>query len=258
VTPFDVANGAKASNHHYRKGSSEGNAIFSSQVHYLDHLVGKILRCVEETGQADNTIVIFTSDNGTTSSAKGKGVEFGVHVPFVVVGPGIKQRGMASALMDFTDVLPTLADFAGAQLQPGQKVDGISLVPFLKGESEESKDVIYSFPGVSRIVRTRDYLLEAVTPFYGYPKGRFYKTHGGFDGKTYENITHDPEFRGLREGRFQNLLDDMVYPLPGSSDDPKWKSNSVLQQGHKYFTAKNRKSQHLDLPRYYQFYDPSF
>ena len=218
VTPFDVAKGAKASNRHYRKGSPEGNEIFSSQVRYLDHLVGKIIRCLEETGQLEETVVIFTSDNGTTSSAKGKGTEYGVHVPFVVMGPGIQKRGMVPQLMDFTDVLPTLADFGSAQLEPEQHVDGISLKPFLLGRSEKTKPVIYSFPGVSRVVRTEDHLLEAVCPFYGFDQGRFYKTNGSFDGRGYENITHHPEYKDLRNGRFQSYLDAVAYPLPGAMD----------------------------------------
>ena len=49
----------------------------------MDALVGRIVDTVERQGILDNTIIIYTSDNGTTSSSKGKGVEYGVHVPFV-------------------------------------------------------------------------------------------------------------------------------------------------------------------------------
>jgi hypothetical protein len=255
ITPIEVAAGATPDNRHFKKGSPEGRAVFDNQVRYMDQLIGKIIRQVEEAGIADNTIIIYSSDNGTTSSSKSKGVEYGVHVPFVVAGAGIRPRGMVDQLMDFTDVLPTLADFAGSPLADGV-VDGVSLKPFLTGASEKTKPVIYSFPGPTRLVRTEEFLLEAVCPLYDRPQGRFYKTNGSYDGKRYENITHNPEFAAVRE-QFVEYLDRYPTVLPNSFDYPVWQ-NPSMQQGYKHFTNPKTRKNHLSLPMEYRFYDPSF
>ncbi len=255
VTPIDVAAGATPANTHYAKGKPEGAKIFKNQVAYIDRLVGRVVDAVEAAGVADNTIIIYASDNGTTASSKGKGVEYGVHVPFVVAGPGIKRRGLAAALMDFTDVLPTLADFAGAEIPANQPVAGVSLKPFLTGTSEETKDVIYAHPGISTLVRTRDYLLEAVCPLYGQPRGRFYRTHGSYDGRGYENVTHDPEHAKMRKA-FDGYLACIPSLLPESFDDPVWQEK--LRTGFKHFDSEGQRRHHLSLPHDYKPYDPSF
>lgn len=255
VTPIDVANGMELSNKNYKKATPEGRAIFDSQVRYMDQLIGKIVKQVEDAGIAENTIIIYSSDNGTTSSAKSKGVEYAVHVPFVVAGAGIKPRGMVQQLMDFTDVLPTLADFGGSPVPDGI-VDGVSLKPFLTGASERTKPVIYSFPGPTRLVRTEDYLLEAVCPLLGKAQGRFYKTNGSYDGRGYENITHNPEFAEMR-ARFDAYLDRYPTRLPDSFDDPIWKQ-PAMQRGYQHFKSDKISRNHLTLPAEYQFYDSSF
>ncbi|TLX71824.1 hypothetical protein E9993_19790 [Labilibacter sediminis] len=256
VTPIDVENGAKPSNQHFRNGSVEGYKIFLNQINYADQLVGKILDTVQKQGIADNTIIIFASDNGTTSSAKSKGVEYGVHVPFVVMGAGIKKRGGTDELIDFTDVLPTLADFAQTEIPQKYSIDGTSMMPFLTGKSDKTKDIIFAQPGVASLVRTKEFLLEAVSPLYGYPNGRFYKTNGSYDGKGYENITHNESYKKDR-ALFETYLKQMSSRLPLSFNDPVWKTNQ-LKRGYKHFNNDKQRKTHLALPRKYQFYDPSF
>lgn len=230
--------------------------MFRAQVNYADKMAGKVVAKVEEMGIADNTIILYSSDNGTTASAKGKGVEYGVHVPFMVAGAGIKRRGMTPELMDFTDVLPTLVDFAGATVPEKFNVDGTSLKPFLAGKSGSTKEAIYAFPGPARLVRTKDFMLEAVCPLYGKPQGRFYKTNGSWDGRGYENVTHNPEFAAERN-KFDALMTEYPTRLPDSWDDPLWQDPS-MQKGYKFFNNPRREIQHLKLPAGYRFYDPSF
>lgn len=255
-TPDLVARGEPATNESFKKGSEKGMKMFLAQMNYADKLVGKVVKKVEEMGIADNTIILYSSDNGTTSSAKGKGVEYGVHVPFIVAGAGIKQRGMTTELMDFTDVLPTLAEFAGAAIPEKYNVDGTSLKPFLTGASESTKPVIYSFPGPTRLVRTKEFMLEAVCPLYDQPQGRFYKTNGSWDGRGYENITHNPEFAGERK-RFERLLRQYPNQLPDSWDAPLWKDASMAK-GFKFYTNPKTAEKHLQLPIDYKFYDATF
>ncbi len=255
VTPIDVANGAKPSNESFRSGAEPGKSIFKNQIHYLDMLVGKIIKKVEAAGIADNTIIIFTSDNGTTASAKSKGVEYGVHIPFMVAGAGIKKRGMTDELIDFTDVLPTLAGFAKTSVPKKYTIDGKDHSAFFYGKSNHTKPVIFAQPGLASLVRTKDYLLEAVCPLYDHPKGRFYKTNGSLDGRGYENITHDVTYVKER-ANFESYLEATSSKLPTSFEDPLWKKE--LKKGYKHFTSPQQKRYHLSLPKLYQFYDPSF
>jgi arylsulfatase A len=255
VTPIDVAEGMEKSNVNHRHRTETGQKIFKNQIKYADNLVGKILKTIEKSGIENETIVIFTSDNGTTSSAKSKGVEYGVHIPFMVKGPGIKKRGLTDELIDFADVLPTLAEFAGTTVPSKYKVDGKSAAPFLTGKSDTTKEAIYAQPGLASIVRTKEYLLEAVCPLYGHPKGRFYKTNGSFDGRGYENITHNTTFTTQRSA-FDDYLDFMSSKLPTSFEDPLWKGK--LKTGFKHFNSKQQRRSHLRLPLNYQFYDPLF
>ena len=68
-----VQNGKEPSNYHY-KHASKGELKFYNQVRYMDKLVGDIVNTIKDEGILDNTIIIYSSDNGTTSSAKAKGV----------------------------------------------------------------------------------------------------------------------------------------------------------------------------------------
>ncbi len=255
VTPIGVDQGKEPSNEHFRSGAEPGETIFKNQINYLDQLVGKIIKTVENQGIADNTIIIFASDNGTTASAKSRGVEYGVHVPFMVAGAGIKQRGMTDELMDFTDVLPTLGAFAQTNIPSKYNVDGTNIKDFLTGDSNSTKEVIYAQPGLASLVRSKDYLLEAVCPLYGYPEGRFYKTNGSFDGREYQNITHSSEYTERRK-LFESYLEIYQSKLPTSFDDPIWEDE--LKKGFKHFNSKQQRKNHLSLPRKYKFYDEKF
>lgn len=253
VTPYEVAEGAEPSNKHYRSGSELGLEYFHSQIRYADMLVGKIIDKLKEVGEYENTIIIYTSDNGTTSSAKTKGVEYGVHIPMVMGGGVVKQRGLTDELIDFTDILPTLADFAQTQIPT--RCDGVSAKDFITGKKDETKPVIYAQPGVTSLVRTKDFLLEAVSPIYGKPEGRFYKTNGSFDGRGYENITHDENYKEER-AKFDEYLKNHSSKLP-LFDDPEWDKNPLIK-GKKLWQSEERVRSHHRLPLKYNFYDASF
>ncbi len=255
-TPDDVKNGAIASNALVKRATEQGQKNFLSQIHYADKLVGKIVKKIQDLGIEEETYIIYASDNGTTGSAKGKGVEYGAHVPFVVAGADVKQREMTDELMDFTDVLPTIAELAGAKIPTHFNVDGTSMAAFLTGKSDQTKPVIYSFPGPATLVRTKDYLLEAVAPIYGREEGRLYKTNGSHDGRGYENITHNPEYASIKK-QFIAHLKAMPNPLPTSFEHPDWNSKR-MKKGKKFFDSKKRSIRVLELPKEYKFYDESF
>lgn len=120
-----------------------------AMVRYMDLLVGKLVKALDELALRENTIIVFTTDNGSAfggtrngrkfDSGKAKKWEHGVCMPFVVNGPGRVPAGVATdALTDFTDLLPTFADLAGAKL-PEDVVDGVSIAPVILGEMNDSK-----------------------------------------------------------------------------------------------------------------------
>ena len=113
----------------------------------LDHHVGRIFAELKASGEWDNTIIIFTGDNGLSMGEHGLfGKQNlyelgGMHVPFVIAGPGI-PKGRSDALVYLMDLFPTFADFAGAKLPDG--VDGKSLRPIIEGKAAKVRDVLYT------------------------------------------------------------------------------------------------------------------
>ena len=100
-------------------------------IEHLDKLIGKLVARTKKIGIYDNTYFIFCADNGTAVTAKYRGVERGVRVPFVVQGPGIKKRGLTDELTDFSDIAPTLLGMAGTTPPTATAFHCNSLLPFL-------------------------------------------------------------------------------------------------------------------------------
>jgi arylsulfatase A-like enzyme len=127
--------------------TKQQNADYYSCVTGLDHHVGRIFAELKASGQWDNTIIIFSGDNGLSLGEHGlfgkqNLYEFGgMHVPLVVAGPGI-PKGRSEAFVYLMDLFPTFADLAGAKIPEG--VDGKSLVPILKGKQPKVRDVLYT------------------------------------------------------------------------------------------------------------------
>jgi arylsulfatase A-like enzyme len=124
----------------------------------LDRHVGQIVAKLEEQGLADNTLIIFTSDNGPhleggadpdffDSNGPLRGYkrdlyEGGIRVPMIAYLPGTVAAGESDHVSAFWDVLPTLADLAGAPVP--DDIDGISMLPTLTGQGgQEQHDHLY-------------------------------------------------------------------------------------------------------------------
>jgi len=147
-----------------RVGGGQTNATYAAMIESLDAAVGRILRALEDTGVADQTLVIFTSDNGglvlgknpPTSNAplragKGSPYEGGHRVPLIVKWPGVTVPGSTSAepVMGI-DLHPTLLEAAGLPKDyiAARGFDGVSLVPILKDPAVPSdralnRDALY-------------------------------------------------------------------------------------------------------------------
>lgn len=129
---------------------------FADMVQYMDKIIGKIVAKLDEHGLRENTLIIFTGDNGTDKpivtkwrgrevvGGKGQVNDFGARVPLVVNWPGtIKPAVQETELVEFSDILPTLCEVAGAALPENYPGDGLSLWPVLSGEGTRNKEYVY-------------------------------------------------------------------------------------------------------------------
>jgi arylsulfatase A len=137
-----------------RKGA-EAMKNFPDMVAYLDKVVGRLVEHLKKEGLWENTLFVFTGDNGTgkgvksvldgktVSGDKGNTTTLGTHAPLIVSWPGKAKARVCDDLVDFTDILPTLAAAAGADLPNGVTLDGRSFLPQVKGETGDPRDSIF-------------------------------------------------------------------------------------------------------------------
>lgn len=123
---------------------------YYANVSYFDDQLGKLLTTLEETGRADDTIVIVTSDHGDMLGDRGAWFKMSFHersarVPLVVAGPGVTNTQVANACSHL-DLLPTLLDVAGAE-QPDNNLPGRSLVPSWSGELDPIDETFGEYTG---------------------------------------------------------------------------------------------------------------
>jgi arylsulfatase A-like enzyme len=183
---------------------------FKANVEYMDKLVGRIVEALESTGLRENTVVFFTGDNGTGGQGKGQYTELGARVPMIVNCPGVvKPSKPSDELVDLSDILPTLADFAGAK--PPSGIDGRSFAPLLRGENGPTREWIYSYLADRQILRTKRWLPEDNGP--GHP-GRFFDCGNSRDGTGYQDVTDstDPDVLAAKK-RFKEILADKPLPI---------------------------------------------
>lgn len=145
-----------------RAGEIQTNPIYAAMIEEMDSHVGRLLTGLDELKLSENSIVIFTSDNGglsvvegpntpATSNAplrEGKGYmnEGGIRVPLIVRWPaGIKADTTCHTPVCSIDWMPTFQELAHADVRLPD-VDGISLVPLLKGEELPARDLYWHYP----------------------------------------------------------------------------------------------------------------
>jgi arylsulfatase A len=145
----------------WREAVNEPRGTYMTQkywdafVRYTDKMVGRLVATLDETGQREKTLILWTADNGTHTGivsefdgrpyrgGKGGTKDNGTHVGFIASWPGVIKPGQISdALVDFSDVLPTLSGAAGIPTPPD--IDGVSLLPVFLGKPEaRKKEAIY-------------------------------------------------------------------------------------------------------------------
>ena len=135
---------------------AQKNAAYAAMVESLDEAVGTIVAKLDELKLSENTVIIFTGDNGgligptdnkPARVGKGSAYEGGVRVPLFIVAPGIAKAGSTCAEPVVTpDLFATMIELAGVKDDPrdNAKVDGLSLVPLLKDPAATlARDEIY-------------------------------------------------------------------------------------------------------------------
>jgi arylsulfatase A-like enzyme len=177
----------------------EGIRHFRAYCTYLDELFGRVLARLEETGQADNTLVLYCADHGDYCGEHGlfaKGIPCfrgAYHVPAVVRWPaGVSRPGRrVDELVSLADFGPTFLDLAGVEVD--RHLTGQSLAPFLKGESPGAwRDALHTqCNGVElyytqRSVRTRDWKYV----FNGFDRDELYDLRA--DPDEMANLAGDP------------------------------------------------------------------
>ncbi len=118
-------------------------ALYYSTVRRADDCVGEILRALEESGESDDTVVVFLSDHGMPLPfAKTQLYYHSTRTPWIVRWPGVTKAGATDErhLISAIDLLPTLLDIAGIAHPDG--LEGRSIVPLLKRESQTGRDFI--------------------------------------------------------------------------------------------------------------------
>ena len=179
-------------------GVSEGG-LYGDTVEELDHHTGRLLDAIDELGLRDNTVVIFTTDNGPWNNlqealrrkhdgqiawgssgplreGKGSTYEGGLRVPCIVRWPGHVPAGRTSdAIFATIDFLPTFGRLAGFQSPDDRVIDGVDQTELLLGSDEGGRDDYFYFcQGEMHGVRRGNWklLLPDREKFYGYVKDR--------------------------------------------------------------------------------------
>ncbi len=128
-------------------------------INYLDYQLWRYREKLQDLGVDDNTIIIFTADNGTGGYGKNSSIQQkGCHVPFIFYAPGMTKKGQQNILVTIADILPTLAELSGYQIPEDYEVNGKSLVPYLFTDEEEHRDWIYCYRGPEQIIRSHNVL----------------------------------------------------------------------------------------------------
>jgi len=141
----------------------ENISDYYAMVTHVDKQIELILAALEESGQADSTMIIFTSDHGLAVGRHGlmgkqNQYDHSIRAPFIVKGPGVPAGTSAPGMFYLNSVFPTAAELAGIEIP--DSVEAPSIVPLIRGEKDAAYDSVYGgYRHFQRMVRTQDYKL---------------------------------------------------------------------------------------------------
>lgn len=134
-----------------RKGPGVENPTYAAMIEGMDLAIGKLLQAIDDQGLRDNTLVIFTSDNGPFDAnvkplraEKGYLYEGGIRVPMMVRWPSHVRVGQKDSTPVITmDIHATILEAAGLAADPGNQPDGVSLLSLFRNQSKLDRDAIF-------------------------------------------------------------------------------------------------------------------
>lgn len=171
---------------------TQDNPVYAGLVESMDDAIGLVLNTLDEMGLAENTIVVFTSDNGGVAAGdafstsnlplragKGNQYEGGIREPYFIKVPWLKDAVAESHTpVSGPDFYPTILELIGAKLKPNEHNDGVSLLPLLNGGEIEERPLVWHYPHYgnqggepSSIIRFGDWKL---IHFYEGPRQELY------------------------------------------------------------------------------------
>jgi arylsulfatase A-like enzyme len=158
---------------HFKGRSEQG--LYGDVIMELDHYIGVLLQFLEESGISQQTLVVFTSDNGPSGVAapplhggKGSTWEAGFRVPLIVKWPGVVPPGIeCHALATMMDFMPTFARIAGAKIPQDRKIDGHDIWSLITGRQSKSPYkafYYYGRDGKQAAMRQGDWKIHLLEP----------------------------------------------------------------------------------------------
>ncbi|HBV66300.1 MAG TPA: arylsulfatase [Rhodopirellula sp.] len=217
----------------YKGDLNDPQRHFRDMAAYADKMVGQIVKQLDESGVRDNTLLIFTGDNGTdkpivtpwngTKVVGGKGTmtDTGTRVPMIANWPGgISKPGrVADDLIEFVDIMPTLCEVTGAHLPDNYPGDGTSITSIMDAKaSTRVKDWIYIWYRGNVMVRDKQYSLVAKTDG---TNAVFKRYQGPFDGVKIADSKLTKKERMIKD-QFMSTLSNLAQTRLTSVDEEMW------------------------------------
>ena len=201
----------------------EGKDLFADNVTYIDKLIGKVVAEVDRLGLRENTVLVFSGDNGTLkgkmstiggrlmTGGKGTMLEGGARVPLIVNWKGQTPKGrVVHDLVDFSDFLPSFAEFGRAKLPSGVKIDGRSFAPQSLGQKGQPREWAYVQLGPDFYAKDHNWKLNQSGELFDMKKAPFEEKLVAAEGAPPEAVQ--------ARARLQKVLDEL-NPLGGIRDD---------------------------------------
>jgi len=182
-------------------------AYYYALITLIDEQVGRVVDHLRETGELDNTVVVFCSDHGDFAGEHGLvrknvGISEAVHrVPFVWRWPeGVEQGAVEDGLVETVDFFPTVCDLL--DVPTPDPVQGRSLAETLSGEGAVDREAVFCERGHLKTVRTERWKL---THYVGSDEGELYDMAA--DPWEHHNLFEDPDYRDVKVDLLERLLD---------------------------------------------------
>jgi arylsulfatase A-like enzyme len=246
---------------------TQDNPLYAGMMESMDAAVGMVLNALQESGQAENTVVIFTSDNGGVSSGdgyatsalpmrggKGRQWEGGIRQPFYISVPGKTSGLRTAALASAIDFFPTLVELAGGD--PNNfDVDGLSLVPALEGKDLPARPLYWHYPHYgnqggepSSIIRDGDWKL---IHYYEDGRNELYNLNEDI-GEQQDLAKRYPDKVQQLSAALKEWLQSVDARLP--TKNPKYDADA--------YVASVRQAQTVRMPQrereHATYFDPAF